>query len=144
MATGVQVVIDCADPAQLAVFWAAALGYSQQPPPTGFASWQDWLKAHGVPESEWNSANAVIDPDGRGPRIFFQRVPESKTVKNRVHLDLNVGGGPGTPLETRRERADAEARRLETIGARQLRAFEERGEYCVVMQDPEGNEFCVQ
>ena len=87
MATGVQVVIDCADPAALARFWAAALGYIEQPPPEGFASWQDWLKAHGIPESEWNAANAVIDPDGRGPRIYFQRVPEPKTVKNRLHFD---------------------------------------------------------
>ena len=70
MATGVQVVIDCADPARLAEFWAAALGYVEQAPPEGFASWQDWLKARGVPEWEWNSANAVVDPDKRGPRIF--------------------------------------------------------------------------
>jgi hypothetical protein len=144
MATGVQVVIDCADPARLAEFWAAALGYTLQPPPTGFSSWQDWLVARGVPPSEWNSANAVIDPDGRGPRIFFQRVPEAKTVKNRVHLDLNVGGGPATPLEERQQRVNAEAQRLQELGATQQRVNEERGEYCIVMQDPEANEFCVQ
>ena len=144
MATGVQVVIDCADPARLAEFWAAALGYRQQEPPSGFASWQDFLKARGVPEAEWNSANAVVDPDQRGPRIFFQRVPEPKTVKNRVHLDLNVGGGLATPLATRRERVNAEARRLQQLGASQVRAAEESDEFWVVMQDPEGNEFCVQ
>jgi len=71
-------------------------------------------------------------------------VPEPKTVKNRVHLDLNVGGGHATPLETRRQRVDAEARRLQSLGASQLRATELRGEYWIVMQDPEGNEFCVQ
>ena len=144
MATGIQVVVDCADPARLAEFWAAALGYTLQDPPTGFATWQEFLAAQGVPESEWNSANAVVDPDKRGPRIFFQRVPEPKTVKNRVHLDLNVGGGHATPLETRRQRVDAEARRLQSLGASQLRATELRGEYWIVMQDPEGNEFCVQ
>ena len=144
MAIGVQVVIDCADPARLAEFWAAALGYRLQEPPAGFASWPDFLTARGVPESEWNSANAVVDPEQRGPRLFFQRVPEPKTVKNRVHLDLNVGGGPETPLERRRERVDAEVQRLQQIGASRLRVGEQRGEYWVVMQDPEGNEFCVQ
>jgi Glyoxalase-like domain len=144
MATGVQVVIDCADPARLAEFWAAALGYTRQAPPPGFASWQDFLKAQGVPESEWNAANAVVDPDQRGPRLFFQRVPEPKTVKNRVHLDLNVGGGRNAPLEARRERVNAEARRLEQLGASQLRATERRDEFWVVMHDPEGNEFCLQ
>jgi len=144
VATGIQVVIDCADPARLAEFWAAALGYTLQDPPTGFATWQEFLAAQGVPESEWNSANAVVDPDKHGPRVYFQRVPEPKTVKNRVHLDLNVGGGHATPLETRRERVGAEARRLLSLGATQLRATELRGEYWIVMQDPEGNEFCVQ
>jgi Glyoxalase-like domain len=144
MATGIQVVIDCADPAQLAEFWAAALGYTLQDPPPGFATWQEFLVAEGVPESEWNSASAVVDPDKRGPRFYFQRVPEPKTVKNRVHVDLNVSGGPGTPLETRKERVNAEAQRLQRIGASQLRAAEQRGEYWIVMHDPEANEFCVQ
>lgn len=144
MATGIQVVIDCADPARLAEFWAAALGYTLQEPPAGFATWQEFLAKQGVPESEWNSANAVVDPDKRGPRLFFQRVPEPKTVKNRLHLDLNIGGGTATPLDTRRERVDAEAQRLEQLGATQLRSTERRGEYWIVMQDPEGNEFCVQ
>jgi Glyoxalase-like domain len=144
MATGVQVVFDCADPARLAEFWAEALHYTTQPPPTGFASWPEWLKAHGIPESDWNSANAVIDPDGKGPRVFFQRVPEGKSVKNRVHLDLNVGGGPGVALEDRKRRVDAEVQRLVEVGAQQQQAFDQRGEYHVVMQDPEGNEFCVQ
>jgi hypothetical protein len=144
MATSVQVVIDCADPAQLARFWAAALGYVEQEPPSGFATWQDFLKAQGVPESQWNAANAVVDPDQRGPRIFFQRVPEPKTVKNRLHLDLNVGGGRAAPLETRRERVNAEARRLRQLGATEVRATENGEEFWIVMQDPEGNEFCLQ
>lgn len=144
MATGIQVVIDCADPAHLAEFWAAALDYTLQPPPTGFATWPEFLAAQGVPESDWNAASAVVDPDKRGPRIYFQRVPEPKTVKNRLHMDLNVSGGPGTPIEARRERVDAEVSRLQQLGATRVRAGEQMGEYWVVMHDTEGNEFCVQ
>jgi len=144
VATGVQIVFDCADPDRLATFWAAALHYKKQDPPPGFASWPDFLKAQGIPESEWTSASAVIDPDGAGPRIFFQRVPEGKIVKNRVHLDLNVGGPRGAPHDERRRRVDAEVDRLVKLGARRSRAVEERGEYFINMFDPEGNEFDVQ
>jgi hypothetical protein len=144
MTTGIQVVFDCADPNQLATFWAAALGYRLQDPPEGFTSWQDWLREQGIPEDHWNDASAVVDPDGGRPRIYFQRVPEAKTVKNRVHLDLGVSGGPGVALEERRGKVDAEVERLLGLGARRLRVAEERGEYWTVMQDPEGNEFCVQ
>jgi glyoxalase superfamily protein len=146
MATGVQVVIDCADPSGLSEFWALALGYKEQDPPEGHASWQDFLRAMNVPEEKWNDAGAVVDPEGKGPRLYFQRVPEQKTVKNRVHLDLNVGGGRDTPMEERRKRVDAEAGRLQAAGASVFRPGEvsEFGEYWVVMQDPEGNEFCLQ
>ena len=145
MATGIQVVIDCSDPAKLAAFWAEALHYKVQDPPDGFASWPDWLKAQGIPESEWNSANAVVDPDGAGPRIYFQRVPEEKVVKNRVHLDLNVGGPKATtPDDERRRRIDAEAERLVVLGADKLQSRDVRGEYFVNLVDPEGNEFDVQ
>jgi Glyoxalase-like domain len=143
MATGVQVVFDCADPARLARFWAEALGYELEDPPNGYGRWEDWLREQGIPEERWNDANAAVDPDGRGPRIYLQRVPEAKTVKNRVHLDLNVSGGRSVPMEERRGRVDAEAERLLGIGATRLRAVEELGTYWVVMQDPEGNEFCV-
>jgi hypothetical protein len=144
MATAIQVVFDCADPARISAFWAEALHYQLQDPPEGYASWPEFLTAQGVPEDQFNSASAVVDPDGRGPRIYFQRVPESKIVKNRVHLDLNVSGGPGIALDERRPRVDAEVERLRALGATTFRAVEERGEYWVVMQDPEGNEFCVQ
>jgi len=146
MATTVQVVIDCADPAKLAAFWATAIGYKLDDPPPGFDSWPDFLGAQGVPESEWNSASAVSDPEGKGPRIFFQRVPEPKQGKNSVHLDVNAGGGRGTPEEERRRSIDAEADRLVGEGATVLRPGEvsRMGEYWVVMQDPEGNEFCLQ
>ena len=69
-----------------------------------------------MPESEWNSISAVVDPDGVGPRLFFQRVPEPKVGKTRVHLDLNVGGGHDVPVEERKVRVDAAAQRL--VGAR--------------------------
>jgi hypothetical protein len=143
-ATTVQVVFDCADPARLAAFWAEALGYIVEPPPEGYGTWEDLLREAGVPQSEWNAFSAVIDRDGRGPRIYFQRVPEPKTAKNRVHLDVNAGGPRETPPEQRRPRVDATVERLKAFGASVQRIVEERGEYWVVMQDPEGNEFCVQ
>ncbi len=144
MATSVQIVFDCADPDKLASFWAAALHYKKQDPPSGFATWPEFLKAQGIPETEWDSASAIVDPDGVGPRIFFQRVPEGKVVKNRVHLDLNVGGPRSAPHDERRRRVDAEVDRLVQVGARKSRSVEERGEYFVNMFDPEGNEFDVQ
>lgn len=146
MATQFQVVIDCADPDRMMKFWATALGYKEQDPPQGYASWEDFLRAMNVPQDQWNAAGAVVDPDGTGPRIYFQQVPEPKSVKNRVHLDLNVSGGSSVPLDERRRRVDAEADRLVAAGASVFRPGEvnETGEYWVVMQDVEGNEFCVQ
>lgn len=145
MATPVQVVLDCADPAGLARFWATALGYQTEEPPVGYGTWEEWLAAQGVPEDRWNAANAVVDPEGRGPRLFFQRVPERKAVKNRSHLDLNVGGGFGTPPEERRRRVDAEVERLVEAGATKVGVATPSGPqdsgYCVNMRDPEGNEF---
>jgi Glyoxalase-like domain len=143
MATGVQVVFDCADPGRLARFWAEALGYKLDDPPAGYQRWEDWLRDQGIPEERWNDASAVVDPDGAGPRIYFQRVPEPKTVKNRVHLDLDVSGGTSVPIERRREQVEAEVERLTGIGATRLRAVEELGVYWVVLHDPEANEFCV-
>jgi hypothetical protein len=144
MATGIQVVVDCHDPAALSQFWAEALGYRLQPPPEGHESWPEFLNSIGVPESEWNAASAAVDPDGVGPRFYFQRVPEAKTVKNRIHVDLNVGGDPWTdPLE-RRQRIDAEVERLHRLGASVAWRTDTEHEYFVTMRDPEGNEFCVQ
>jgi hypothetical protein len=143
MATDIQVVIDCADPARVATFWATALGYVVQPPPEGFASWEEFLTSVGVPEDRFNSRSAVVDPAGRGPRIFFQQVPEPKSVKNRVHIDINASDAATDEDEARRL-VDAKVEELVVQGARVLRDFEEFGERTVVMQDPEGNEFCVQ
>jgi hypothetical protein len=145
MSTSIQLVFDTADPDLEARFWADALGYNLQTPPAGFDSWSAFLRHQGIPEERWNDASAIVDPDGKGPRIFFQRVPEGKTAKNRMHMDLNVSGGHGIELEERRRRVGLEVTRLRTIGATDSRgAIERDGEYWVRMNDPEGNEFCVQ
>jgi hypothetical protein len=121
----------------------AHLGYVQSPPPAGFADWPEFLAAQGVPESEWDSAAALVDPSGVGPRLFFQRVPEPKTAKNRVHLDLGSGGGPSVPVEQQREKVDAAVARLQGLGATFVERAEELGVVRAVMLDPEGNEFCA-
>ncbi|HSV68268.1 MAG TPA: VOC family protein [Mycobacteriales bacterium] len=144
MATGVQVVFDCANPSKLATFWATVLGYMLEPPPPGFATWEEWAQQAGIPEEMWDGYAAVVDPDGVGPRLFFQRVPEPKTVKNRVHLDVNVGGGRGTPKEERRSRVYAAADRLTAAGATRLYEHDDMTGFAVTMTDPEGNEFCLQ
>jgi hypothetical protein len=143
MATRIQVVFDAADPDKIAHFWAEALGYIIQPPPEGYESWQQWLADMGIPESEWDKASAVVDPDGQGSRIFFQKVPEPKSVKNRLHLDLNVSSR-GMSIDDRKARVLPEVARLEKLGATQLYVQESQGEFHVTMADPEGNEFCVQ
>jgi hypothetical protein len=139
-----QVVFDCAGPDVLARFWAEVLGYKLQDPPPGFATWEEWATANEIPEDRWDAMSAIVDPEGAGARIFFQRVPEPKVVKNRVHLDVNVGGGLQVPLDDRRKRIDQEAARLVGLGATLLRAVEEEGEYFVNMLDPERNEFDLQ
>ncbi|HET8789062.1 MAG TPA: VOC family protein, partial [Actinomycetes bacterium] len=92
MAVGVQVTFDAADPQALAAFWGETLGYVEQDPPAGFDSWEAWAVANDVPREKWGDYDARVDPDGAGPRLYFQRVPEPKTAKNRVHLDLEVSG----------------------------------------------------
>lgn len=145
--TRIQVVFDAADPARLAEFWAAALHYEVQAPPAGHASWPAFLESIGVPREQWNWANAVVDPSGAGPRIYFQQVDElnPRPETSRVHIDLRVGGGPGVTAEERRRRIGAEAERLCGLGAERVREVDDpqRGEYWLVMQDPEGNRFCL-
>ena len=142
--TPIQVVIDAADPAALSAFWASALaerGYAVPAPPGDFEDWPAFLTANGVPEERWNDASA-IEAEGH-PRIFFQKVPEAKTVKNRVHVDLLAGGGPSVPVEEQRERVAAEVARLEGLGATRVEDHTDLGTHWTVMRDPEGNEFCV-
>jgi hypothetical protein len=145
MATRVQVVFDCADPGRQALFWAEALHYVLQPPPPAFDSWDAWADSMGIPPEQRNDFSAALDPDGAGPRLFFQRVPEGKVAKNRVHLDINASGGREVSDDQRRANIDAEVARLKALGASDARgAMDLRGEYWVRMNDPEGNEFCVQ
>ena len=143
MAVRVQVTFDAADPPALAAFWGETIGYKEEDPPEGFDSWEAWAVANEVPRERWDDFAARVDPDGAGPRLFFQRVPEPKTAKNRVHLDLAVGGGRGTPPEESRARVAAAVERAVAAGATKLREVDERDEYWVVLQDPEGNEFCM-
>src|SRR5580692_1461283 len=86
----IQVTFDAADPEKLAEFWGLALGYVPEPAPEGFVSWEDVARSIGLPESEFGAQASRVDPAGEGPRLYFQRVPEGKTAKNRVHLDVRV------------------------------------------------------
>jgi hypothetical protein len=137
-----QVTFDAASPLVLAGFWKLALGYRDDNPPPGFASWEEALR--NVPEEHRDDANAIIDPDGVGPRIFFLKVPEGKTAKNRVHLDVGVGRGI-QDADQRWRVVRAHVDKLVAAGATEV---EERrddwGGHWVVMTDPDGNEFCVQ
>jgi hypothetical protein len=144
MASKIQITFDCADPDRLAHFWAGALGYKLEDPPAGFDSWLTYWRSVGVPEEELEEgSDSVVDPDGIGPRIRFQKVPEGKVVKNRLHLDLTVSGGRREPMAVRKQRVDAEADRLVGIGATKVRVLEQEGldHYAMAMKDPEGNEF---
>ena len=146
MAVNFQLVMDCTDPERLSRFWAAALRYELEPPPEGFATWDDYWRDVGVPEEDLGiGADCIIDPGGAEPLIWFQVVPESKTVKNRLHLDVHASGGRAVPIATRKERVDAEARRLTDLGATTIRVLEEEGtgHYAVAMKDPEDNEFDI-
>ncbi|HZU12405.1 MAG TPA: VOC family protein [Chloroflexota bacterium] len=139
-----QIVFDCRDPDSLARFWADALGYKMQPPPPGYATWEDFLQARGVPEEDWGEASAIVDPGHTLPRVYFQRVPEPKTLKNRVHLDINTGVREGESDEEHRVTVAREVQRLTDLGATMVEDHEGGHEHWVVMHDPEGNEFCVQ
>lgn len=145
-----KLVVDAADPHAQAAFWAAALGYVDE----DHTALVEGLLAAGAAPPEltvalgdgrraWRDLAAVRHPEdpheeksgaGLGRRILFQRVPEEKTAKNRLHMDLHPGP----------ESRDAEVARLESLGASSLRRVTEHGSTWVVMTDPEGNEFCVQ
>ena len=146
MAVSYQLAIDCASPEPLARFWAEALHYVIAPPPAGFESWDDFYRSIGVPEDELGiGADRISDPEGAGPDIWFQVVPERKSIKNRLHIDLHASGGRDAPLETRRERVEAEVARLVALGATRKHAIVEEGldHYGVALTDPEGNEFDI-
>ena len=144
MGVEVQVTFDCADPMALATFWAVALDYRLQDPPGGYDSWDEALEAMGIPADQRNEAAAVVDPAQAGPRLFFQRVPEPKVTKNRVHLDLRAA--PGLEGDQRMAALEARAAELTAHGATRLSRHEPHPPFSgghIVMADPEGNEFCL-
>ena len=136
-----QVTFDCHDIEAMMRFWAVALSYSLQEPPAGFSSWAAFATNRGIPEELWRGA--VIDSAGDGPRLFFQPVPEGKTAKNRVHLDINVSEGAESTEDGRRM-ALAHADRCVEAGATLATVFDGDDGLHIAMLDPEGNEFCIQ
>ncbi|MEU6623435.1 VOC family protein [Streptomyces litmocidini] len=152
MSNRFQVTFDAHDPRALSSFWRDALRYVHPGPPgvelpegaDPLAAWDDFLARIGVPEAERDSRSAIEDPDGQGPRVFFQRVPEDKVAKNRVHLDVRAA--PGLVGEERMAALEAECDRLVGLGAKRVRRFEPVPPMSaghIVMTDPEGNEFCL-
>ncbi|WP_182376288.1 VOC family protein [Nocardioides sp. WS12] len=152
MSRNVQITFDACDPRALSTFWRDVLGYVHPGPPgvvvpeggDPLAAWDVFLEQIGVPEDQRNSRSALDDPDGAGPRLFFQQVPEDKVAKNRVHLDVRVA--PGLLGDERMAVLEAECERLAALGATRVRRHEpappmETG--FIVMTDPEGNEFCL-
>jgi hypothetical protein len=137
----VQVTFDCAEPERVARFWCEVLGYVVPPPPEGFATWDDFDRT--LPPERRGAAFVCQDPTGAGPRLYFQRVPEGKVVKNRVHLDVRVG--TGLVGEQRLAALEAECARLVSLGAvrGKLLLADGDNESCQLMQDVEGNEFCL-
>ncbi|HEX3811731.1 MAG TPA: VOC family protein [Mycobacteriales bacterium] len=142
MYTRIQVVFDAANPAKLAEFWGLALGYVEESPPPGFDTWEEFGRSIGMPEEQFGDQAAIVDPEGAGPRIYIQRVPEGKTAKNRVHLDIRVAE-PGTSEDDVKQLvAEKVARLIDAGGSLVEHNADIRGK-AAVMRDPEGNEFCV-
>lgn len=131
MAHGIQLTFDANNPPALAAFWGLALGYVEQPPPPGFDSWEAFGEANNIPPENMGDYGAVVDPDGVGPRLLFLKVPEDKVAKNRFHMDIHVPD------------RDAHVAKLVEAGATKIDAHSEMGTDWTVMEDPEGNVFCV-
>lgn len=152
MSRVIQVTFDARDPRTLSVFWRDALGYVHPPPPgqelaegdDPLAAWDEFLERSGVPEEQRNRASALEDPEGAGPRLFFQQVPEDKVAKNRLHLDVRTASD--LRGEERMAALEAECERLVALGATRLARHEPEAPTSIgfiVMADPEGNEFCL-
>ena len=152
MSRHIQVTIDAHDPRALSSFWADALGYVHPGPPgvdlpagaDPLVAWEDFLAQVGIAQEHRNTRSAIEDPQGRGPRVFFQHVPEGKNAKNRVHLDVRAA--PGLQGEERMAALEVECDRLVALGATRVRRYEPDPPMSaghLVMTDPEGNEFCL-
>jgi hypothetical protein len=140
MAYEFQVTIDSTAPHPLADWWADALGWEREPTDEAFirrmveqghAAESDTMLHDG--ELVWVAGGAIRHPTGAAPRVLFQLVPEPKTGKNRVHLDVRVGA----------EQRDAEVARLTERGATVLHHGRQGPYTWVTMADPEGNELCL-
>jgi hypothetical protein len=143
MSRSFQVTFDANNPTSLADFWLDALGYRRPAPPGPYDTWAAFAVDKGISEEDWDNFDGLEDPEGDGPRLFFQRVPEEKTSKNRVHLDLRVADRE-SDAETQRYDINAEVDRLVSLGATKIEDFDQPGfGIWTVMHDPEGNEFCV-
>jgi hypothetical protein len=141
MDIGVQIVFDAADPRSLAEFWMVALGYQPEPPPKGYPTWEDFGRAIGMPEEEFGDQASAVDPEGVRPRLYFQKVPEGKTAKNRVHIDVQVARGLRGDEWTAKVQEHVDT--LLALGATIAWKEDDLRGRAVVMRDPEGNEFCV-
>ncbi len=151
-APAIQLTFDAASPRKLGLFWMEVLGYVVDPPPgmsiaptdETLDAWMQLLASSGVPEEHWDDAMAIVDPDGERPRIFIQKVPEPKTAKNRLHIDVRAA--EGLRGDARMAVLEQECSRLVALGATRQRRFEPdtaMSNGFIVMQDPEGNEFCL-
>lgn len=134
----IQITFDCASPHELVVFWAEALNYEVE---DNSARVLPLLEAGILPEAATCPVNekpqfadvaACSDRNQRRPRLLFQRVPEAKVAKNRVHLDIRIEGN-----------LEFEMERLMKLGATEAWRSNDRGVLCVTMRDPEGNELCL-
>jgi catechol 2,3-dioxygenase-like lactoylglutathione lyase family enzyme len=144
MTTRWTLTFDCHDAAVMARFWTVALGYVEAPPPEGWDTWEDWLRHFEVPEDEWDDGSSLEDPQGVLPSISFLKVPEPKSAKNRLHLDLQVAGGRHVDQTKRESLIEGMADVLvEAGGSVAFRSMQGDRLDHVVMRDPEGNEFCV-
>jgi hypothetical protein len=143
MSHSLQIVIACEDPSRLSEFWAPALGYIPEPPPEGFETWDAFADAVGIPAEMRNDIGAVVDPEGLGPRLLFERY-DGGQPNQRLHFDVNVIRDR-VDEEDRKALLAEERTRLEALGATFKReATGIAGEYWIELFDPEGNWFCVQ
>ncbi|MBL1074255.1 VOC family protein [Nocardia sp. 2] len=152
MSRHLQITFDAHDPKALSTFWREVLGYVHPGPPgvelpagaDPLAAWDEFLARIGVPPDQRNTRSAIEDPDGDGPRLFFQQVPEDKIAKNRVHLDIRAA--PGLQGEERMAALESECDRLVALGAKRVHRADPEPPLSfghIVMADPEGNEFCL-
>ena len=140
-----QLVIDCADPDRLARFWADALGYELAPPRPASPPGTTTTATSGCPRRNWVSGRTGSATRRATGRASGSRWSRTKAVKNRLHLDIHASGGRTDPIQTRKQRVDAEASRLAGLGATITGIMYQEGldHYAVAMKDPEGNEFDI-